>query len=231
MREGVELPFVIASEHTPEYTKAIEKFGPQYIEALARKTAAEADWLELEVKHEEAGSDTNRVYTFFADFNEYEPLEEFVTTVETWLRRDEERDITILLNSRGGYCQHGMTMYDWIRIMRKTYKAQIEIVCLGWAASMGSIVMQAASHRVMAREAKMLIHEVAYNTWDGYYDQKTGVHEEELDEAMKVQRAGNRILAARSDISLAEIEERTRKTDWWLTARECLEYGFCDEVR
>jgi ATP-dependent protease ClpP protease subunit len=91
--------------------------------------------------------------------------------------------------------------------------------------------MQAATHRVMAKHSKMLIHEVRYLDSVGYYDSAVSLHEDELDEARRVQKVGNKILASRSNVTLAEIEERTYKRDWWLTAQDCLKLGFCDEVR
>ncbi len=214
-----------------ELEALLKQYGQPILESLATKLDIEASMWEKEADEDDASSDTNRVYTFFGDLDDYDALEVFVDTVGHWLRRDADRDITVLMNTRGGYTQYGMTMYDWIRMMRKIHRAEIEIVVLGWAASMGAIVLQSATHRVMAKEAWILIHEVVYQDTDGYYDSKTSIHEDELMIAKRVQKAGNKIIAARSDLSLAEIEERTHKRDWWIPAREALDLGLCDEVR
>lgn len=199
---------------------------------LERKLSAEADIAELDKDDARAHADTHRIYTYF-DAMEWEPVREAVETLGAWARRDSEKDMTILLNSPGGYCVEGYALYDWLREMRRRHRFDVEIVGLGQVSSMASVVIQAATHRVMHRNAWMLIHETMSMgpPPDGYFDAKLSVQEEELKQTRRLELQGTRILASRSNLTMAEIKERTEKRDWWLTAREALSVGLIDEVR
>src|SRR5271166_5851070 len=65
-----------------------------------------------------------------------------------------EGEITIIMNNLGGDWYHGMAIYDAI----KTSKNPVTIKVFGHAMSMGSIILQAAHKRVLAPNAKVMIH-------------------------------------------------------------------------
>ncbi len=73
-----------------------------------------------------------------------------------------DKPITIIMNNPGGDEYHGMAIYDAI----KGCNNHVTVIVYGHAMSMGSIILQAADERVMAPNARMMIH---YGTW-GIHD-------------------------------------------------------------
>lgn len=65
-----------------------------------------------------------------------------------------EDPITIILNNPGGDWYHGVAIYDAI----KTCKSHVTIKVYGMAMSMGAVILQAADERIMAPNAKLMIH-------------------------------------------------------------------------
>lgn len=74
-----------------------------------------------------------------------------LTFLDSWA----ETPITIYLNTLGGDWYHGMAIYDLIRSLR----SHITIIVVGYACSMGSLLLQAADLRVMGPHSVMMIHD------------------------------------------------------------------------
>lgn len=62
--------------------------------------------------------------------------------------------ITIIMNNPGGDPYHGLAIFDAIRACR----SEVIVKVLGAAMSMGSIILQAADQRLMAPNARVMIH-------------------------------------------------------------------------
>lgn len=71
---------------------------------------------------------------------------------------DSSIPLTIIMNNVGGNEYHGMAIYDAI----KACKSKTIIKVFGHAMSMGSIILQAADERIMAPNARVMIH---YGSW------------------------------------------------------------------
>jgi ATP-dependent protease ClpP protease subunit len=69
--------------------------------------------------------------------------------------------ITLVLNTPGGDWYHGMAIYDVI----KECDSPVHIIGRGQVMSMGSIIMQAGSFRMMSKHAKMMIHDGDSGGW------------------------------------------------------------------
>jgi ATP-dependent Clp endopeptidase proteolytic subunit ClpP len=65
-----------------------------------------------------------------------------------------DKPINIIMNNPGGEVTHGMAIYDAIKLC----KNHVTIKVIGQASSMGSIILQAADHRVMTENSKIVIH-------------------------------------------------------------------------
>jgi ATP-dependent Clp endopeptidase proteolytic subunit ClpP len=65
-----------------------------------------------------------------------------------------DQPITIIMNNPGGDWYHGMAIYDAI----KSCKNHVTIMVYGMAMSMGAVILQAADERVMAPNARFMIH-------------------------------------------------------------------------
>jgi ATP-dependent Clp endopeptidase proteolytic subunit ClpP len=152
-----------------------------------------------------------------------------------WHRTNETVPIEIIFNSPGGSVFAGMDLFDYIQDARRTHV--VTTVARGYAASMGGILLQAGSKRVMGREAYILIHEVS--TWAGG---KVGEIEDEYKFLQKISERVVSIFAERAreagangtathPITAAQVRKNWNRTDWWLDSTEALKLGIVDELR
>lgn len=70
------------------------------------------------------------------------------------LESKNKKPITIIMNNPGGDWYHGMAIYDAI----KSSPCECTIKVYGHAMSMGSIILQAADHRIMMPNSRFMIH-------------------------------------------------------------------------
>ena len=105
---------------------------------------------------------------------------------------------------------------------------EVTIVVQGMAYSMGSVVLQAASHgrRLSYPHSWIMIHEPA--KWAGW--QSTSAAAQHLDRLKQMQAQIYQILAARSGKPLQKIIRDTKRTDFYLDAARALEYGLIDGI-
>jgi ATP-dependent protease ClpP protease subunit len=80
--------------------------------------------------------------------------EYFIKGMHLLESRSEHKDILILMNNLGGDWYHGMAIYDSI----KNSSCNCTIKVYGHAMSMGSIILQAADHRIMMPNSRFMIH-------------------------------------------------------------------------
>jgi ATP-dependent Clp endopeptidase proteolytic subunit ClpP len=132
----------------------------------------------------------------------------------------EDGDITIQLSSTGGSVEDGFAIYDAIRLARN----RVVIVGFGPIMSMAAVIMQAAELRLMAPNARFMIH-------DGH----VGVETTALkfaSAAREMSRCLERmveILAERSGLTSQKIL-RLLNEETYLSAAEALESGFVDGI-
>jgi ATP-dependent Clp protease protease subunit len=143
------------------------------------------------------------------------------------LANDNDRPITLYINSAGGNVTDGLAIHDSIR---EVVRRGIEVtnVVQGMAYSMGSIVLQAASdgRRLAQPHSWIMIHEPA--KWAGW--QSTSAAAQHLDRLKQMQTQIYQILAARSGKPLAKIIRDTKRTDFYLDAKKALDYGLIDGI-
>jgi ATP-dependent Clp endopeptidase proteolytic subunit ClpP len=70
------------------------------------------------------------------------------------LAPEGDKPITIIMNNPGGDYYHGMAIYDAIKNCRN----HVTIKVFGHAMSMGSIILQAADERILAKNSRVMIH-------------------------------------------------------------------------
>jgi ATP-dependent Clp protease, protease subunit len=143
------------------------------------------------------------------------------------LANDNNRPITLYINSAGGNVTDGLAIHDSIR---QIVNRGIEVTCIvqGMAYSMGSIVLQAAStgRRLSLPHSWIMIHEPA--KWAGW--QSTTAAAQHLDRLKAMQLQIYEILAKRSGRPLKSIIRDTKRTDLYLDAKKSLEYGLIDGI-
>jgi ATP-dependent Clp protease protease subunit len=143
------------------------------------------------------------------------------------LANDNNRPITLYINSAGGNVTDGLAIHDAIRhIISKGI--EVTIIVQGMAYSMGSIVLQAASEgrRLTFPHSWIMIHEPA--KWAGW--QSTTAAAQHLERLKQMQDQIYNILSSRSGKPLRQIIRDTKRTDFYLDAQKALEYGLVDAV-
>jgi ATP-dependent Clp protease protease subunit len=143
------------------------------------------------------------------------------------LANDNNRPITLFINSAGGNVTDGLAIHDAIRHIISR-GIEITIIVQGMAYSMGSVVLQAASEgrRLAFPHSWIMIHEPA--KWAGW--QSTSAAAQHLERLKQMQDQIYKILSVRSGKPLRQIIRDTKRTDFYLDAKNALEYGLIDAV-
>ncbi|KKK34147.1 Clp protease [Salinicoccus sediminis] len=136
--------------------------------------------------------------------------------------QDAEKDIYLYINSPGGSVTAGMAIYDTIQHI----KPDVQTICLGMAASMGSFLLAAGAKgkRFALPNAEVMIHQPL----GGAQGQATEI-EIAAKHILRTREKLNKILAERTGQPLDKIEKDTDR-DNFMTAEEAAEYGLVDEV-
>jgi ATP-dependent Clp protease protease subunit len=143
------------------------------------------------------------------------------------LANDNNRPITLFINSAGGNVTDGLAIHDAVRHIISR-GIEITIIVQGMAYSMGSVVLQAASdgRRLAFPHSWIMIHEPA--KWAGW--QSTSAAAQHLERLKQMQDQIYKILSFRSGKPLRQIIRDTKRTDFYLDAQNALDYGLIDAV-
>lgn len=190
----------------------------------AEREAIDLERAQTFWRETKAEAEHNRIFSFWASVSDV-TAKVAVDQLGEWSRSHPGEDISLVFNSPGGEVFSGLALFDYIQELKRAGH-RVETVSLGMAASMGGILLQAGTHRVMGANAYMLIHEVS-STGRG----KTSELEDEVKLVKRLQEKLLYILAERSTLNVPEIKKRWTRKDWWLDAQEALELGFIDEIR
>jgi ATP-dependent Clp protease protease subunit len=135
---------------------------------------------------------------------------------------DPEKDINIYVNSPGGLVTAGLAIYDTMQYV----KPAIATICVGQAASMGSLLLTAGAKgkRYALPNARIMIHQPS----GGFQGQATdiGIQAEEI---IKIRKRLDEIMAKHTGQSIERVH-RDSERDYFLSAEEARIYGLIDEV-
>jgi ATP-dependent Clp protease protease subunit len=143
------------------------------------------------------------------------------------LANENNRPITLFINSAGGNVTDGLAIHDAVRHIISR-GIEVTIIVQGMAYSMGSIVLQAASEgrRLAFPHSWIMIHEPA--KWAGW--QSTSAAAQHLERLKQMQDQIYKILSSRSGKPLRQIIRDTKRTDFYLDAQSALDYGLIDSI-
>ncbi len=133
-------------------------------------------------------------------------------------------EIVFCINSPGGEVSSGLALYDLIRMLT----SPVRTVCVGTAASMGSLLYLAGETREMLPHARIMIHDPSYSRAD-FSHMKPGEIEKELDDLKKCRDTLCAVIAERTGHTIEEICEKT-KIDTYFDAGEAVEYGLATGI-
>ncbi len=137
---------------------------------------------------------------------------------------DPGKEITFYLNSPGGSITAGMAVYDTMALIT----SPIKVVCVGLAASMGSIFLCGGvkGKRLLYPHSRVLIHQpLIMGTMRGAAVD-INIQAQEME---KLREEMNRILSDASGQPIEKIRKDTDR-DFYLSASEAIEYGLADEI-
>lgn len=135
---------------------------------------------------------------------------------------DPKKDISLYVNSPGGSVSAGLGIVDTMNHI----KPDVSTVCVGMAASMGSIILSQGTpgKRFALPNAEIMIHQ----PWGGAQGQASDI-EITARHILKTRERLNKMLAKATGKPLSQIEKDTDR-DFFLDAQEAKKYGIIDEV-
>ncbi len=135
---------------------------------------------------------------------------------------DPEKDIYLYINSPGGSVTAGMAIYDTMQFI----KPDVQTICIGMAASMGSFLLTAGTKgkRYALPNSEIMIHQPL----GGAQGQATEI-EIAARHILKTREKLNRILSERTGQPIEVIEKDTDR-DNYMSAEQALEYGIIDKI-
>jgi ATP-dependent Clp protease protease subunit len=134
------------------------------------------------------------------------------------------KQINFYINSPGGVVTSGMVIYDTMRMI----KSPVSTICMGLAASMGSILLSAGEKgkRFVFPHGEVMIHQPSLG---GYFQGVSADLEIHAKQIQKTKLLGAQILSDNCGQPFDKVL-RDLERDYWMNAKEALEYGIVDKI-
>ena len=133
-----------------------------------------------------------------------------------------KKEIAMYINSPGGVVTSGLAIYDTMQFIR----SPISTLCVGQAASMGSLLLAAgkAGMRFALPNARVMLHQPS----GGFQGQATDImlHAQEI---LNIKKRLNEIYVKHTGQPLKKIEDALER-DYFLTGEMAVEWGVVDKV-
>ncbi|MDD5674557.1 MAG: ATP-dependent Clp endopeptidase proteolytic subunit ClpP [Chitinivibrionales bacterium] len=135
---------------------------------------------------------------------------------------DPDKDITIYINSPGGYVSAGLAIYDTIQYI----KPDVSTICIGQAASMAAILLAAGSKgkRYALPHSRIMLHQPLGGA--GGQASDIAIHAKEI---MRIKETLNQILVKHTGQDVSVIRKDTDR-NFFMEAEESKQYGIIDEI-
>ena len=139
--------------------------------------------------------------------------------------QDPDKEISFYINSPGGSVTAGLAIVDTMNYI----KCPVSTICLGIAASMGSLLLSCGTkgRRFATPNSEVMIHQPLI-AGGGISGQATDI-QIHSDHIIKMKEKLNKMLSDNSGKPLEQVKQDTER-DKYLTAEEALEYGLIDEI-
>lgn len=133
-----------------------------------------------------------------------------------------DKDIYMYINSPGGVVTSGLSIYDTMQYI----KPQVSTLCIGQAASMGSLLLTAGApgKRFCTPNARVMIHQPS----GGFQGQATDI-EIHAKEILKLKRRLNEIYVHHTGQALETVESNMER-DKFMSPEEAKEFGLIDDI-
>jgi ATP-dependent Clp protease, protease subunit len=136
--------------------------------------------------------------------------------------QDPDKDISIYVNCPGGSIYSGLAIYDTMQFI----KPAVSTLCIGQAASMGSLLLTAGEKgmRFATPNARIMVHQPS----GGFQGQASDI-ERHAQDIIKLKRRLNEVYVKHTGKSYEEIE-KTLDRDHFMTSDEARDFGLIDKV-
>jgi len=133
-------------------------------------------------------------------------------------------EIKFYINSPGGMVTSGMVIYDTMKML----KSPVSTVCIGLAASMGSILLSGGvkGKRYIFPHGEVMIHQPSIG---GHFQAVSADLEIQAKQIKKTKEIGAKILAENCGKKVEQIMKEFDR-DYWMDAKEAVDYGIVDQV-
>ena len=133
---------------------------------------------------------------------------------------DDKADISLYLNTPGGIVSAGLGIYDTMQLI----KPNVDTICTGLAASMGSILLVAGKERSILPHAKVMIHQPL----GGVAGQASDI----LIEAEEIKKCRDELCNILAEHTKQPFDHvfQDMDRDHWFTAQEAMDYGLVDKI-
>lgn len=134
------------------------------------------------------------------------------------------KEIKFYINSPGGVVTSGMVIHDVMKLI----KSPVSTICMGLAASMGSILLSAGEKgkRYVFPNGEVMIHQPSLG---GYMQGVSSDLEIQAKQIQKTKELGAKILSENCGQPYDKVL-RDLERDYWMDAKEALEYGIVDKI-
>jgi ATP-dependent Clp protease protease subunit len=137
-------------------------------------------------------------------------------------REDPDKDISLYIHCPGGIISSGLAIYDTMQLVRP----DVSTICVGLAASMGTILLSAGTKGKRYALPNSTIH--MHQAFGGAQGQAADI-EIAAREIMRIQDIIRGILVDHTGQSLDKIVHDTDR-DFYLNPQQAVEYGIVDEI-
>src|SRR6187401_3621246 len=133
-------------------------------------------------------------------------------------------EIKFFINSPGGVVTSGMVIYDTMQMI----KSPVSTICMGLAASMGSILLSGGKKgkRFIYPSGEVMIHQPSLG---GFIRGVSTDLEIQARQTKRVKDMGARILAENCGKTVEQIMNDFDR-DYWMNAEEAIKYGIVDKI-
>ena len=133
-------------------------------------------------------------------------------------------EIKFYINSPGGVVTSGMVIYDIMRML----KSPVTTICMGLAASMGSILLSGGvkGKRYIFPHGEVMIHQPSLG---GSIQGVSADLEIQAKQTKRVKDLGAKILSENTGKTIERIMKDFDR-DYWMDAKEAIDYGIVDQI-
>ncbi len=152
-------------------------------------------------------------------------VETVIIPLMNFEKDDNTEPVTLILNTPGGSIDDGLVLLNVI----DNYKKPLNIIVMGYACSMGSIILCAGSKNP---NVKRLCHKFSYgliHAGSVFLGGNTSTVKDTVKFNERVEKTIKDYVLANTKITEDEYRESERK-EWYLTANDMLEKGMVDEI-